>query len=86
MWAIAGVHDRAWGRRPVFGTIRFMNYDGCKRKFDIKKYISKCNALGASSSTVNATTSSSSSNNVGDKPVKPTEGSSPKKKKARTTK
>lgn len=40
MWAIAGVHDRAWGpERQVFGKIRFMNYDGCKRKFDIKKYI-----------------------------------------------
>lgn len=40
MWAIAGVHDRAWGpERPVFGKIRFMNYDGCKRKFDIKAYV-----------------------------------------------
>jgi deoxyribodipyrimidine photo-lyase len=45
MWAIAGVHDRAWGPvRPVFGTIRFMNYDGCKRKFDIAKYIALVNA------------------------------------------
>lgn len=42
MWAIAGVHDRAWGRRPVFGTIRYMNYDGCKRKFDVAKYIHQC--------------------------------------------
>lgn len=50
MWAIAGVHDRAWGRRPVFGTIRFMNYDGCKRKFDIAKYMSKCNAAAVSDS------------------------------------
>jgi hypothetical protein len=41
MWAIAGVHDRAWGpERKVFGKIRFMNYEGCKRKFDIRKYIS----------------------------------------------
>ena len=46
MWAIAGVHDRAWGRRPVFGTIRYMNYDGCKRKFDIARYINKINGLG----------------------------------------
>lgn len=45
MWAIAGVHDRAWGPvRPVFGTIRFMNYDGCKRKFDIAKYIARISA------------------------------------------
>ena len=42
MWAIAGVHDRAWGRRPVFGTIRYMNYDGCKRKFNVARYIQQC--------------------------------------------
>lgn len=40
MWAICGVHDRAWGpERPVFGKIRFMNYEGCKRKFNINSYI-----------------------------------------------
>ena len=40
-WAIGGVHDRAWNERPVFGKIRYMNYNGCKRKFDIKNYIEK---------------------------------------------
>lgn len=40
-WAIGGVHDRAWFERPVFGKIRYMNYNGCKRKFDIDAYISK---------------------------------------------
>lgn len=25
--------------RPIFGKIRFMSYNGCKTKFDIKKYI-----------------------------------------------
>jgi len=39
VWAIGGVHDRAWKERPVFGKIRYMNYEGCKRKFDIEKYI-----------------------------------------------
>jgi deoxyribodipyrimidine photo-lyase len=38
-WSIGGVHDRAWKERKVFGKIRYMNYSGCKRKFDIKKYI-----------------------------------------------
>jgi deoxyribodipyrimidine photo-lyase len=38
-WSIGGVHDRAWTERPVFGKIRYMNYNGCKRKFDVKKYI-----------------------------------------------
>jgi len=38
-WAIGGVHDRAWTEREVFGKIRYMNYNGCKRKFDVEKYI-----------------------------------------------
>ena len=38
-WSIGGVHDRAWGTRPVFGKIRYMNYNGCKRKFDVEAYI-----------------------------------------------
>ncbi len=38
-WAIGGTHDRPWGERSIFGMIRFMNYQGCKRKFDINKYI-----------------------------------------------
>jgi deoxyribodipyrimidine photo-lyase len=40
-WAIGGVHDRAWSRRPVFGMIRYMNSNGCKRKFDTGSYIQK---------------------------------------------
>jgi deoxyribodipyrimidine photo-lyase len=38
-WSIGGVHDRAWNERPVFGKIRYMSYNGCKSKFDIKKFI-----------------------------------------------
>jgi len=41
MWSICGIHDQGWGERPVFGKIRFMNYAGCKRKFDINAYIAK---------------------------------------------
>jgi photolyase PhrII len=41
-WAICGVHDRAWTERPVFGKIRFMNDKGCKRKFDVGRYIGMC--------------------------------------------
>jgi deoxyribodipyrimidine photo-lyase len=40
-WSIGGVHDRAWTERPVFGKIRYMNYNGCKRKFDVINYIKK---------------------------------------------
>ncbi|MCX6306995.1 MAG: deoxyribodipyrimidine photo-lyase [Bacteroidetes bacterium] len=39
-WSIGGVHDRPWGERKIFGMIRYMNYQGCKRKFDINAYIS----------------------------------------------
>ena len=39
-WSIGGVHDRAWGERPVFGKIRYMNYKGCLRKFAVAEYIS----------------------------------------------
>ena len=26
-WSIAGIHDNAWTERPVFGKVRFMNYE-----------------------------------------------------------
>jgi deoxyribodipyrimidine photo-lyase len=38
-WSIGGVHDRAWFEREIFGKIRYMNFNGCARKFDVKKYI-----------------------------------------------
>lgn len=38
-WSIGGVHDRAWGERPIFGKIRFMSYNGAKSKFKIREYI-----------------------------------------------
>jgi deoxyribodipyrimidine photo-lyase len=33
-----GKHDRPWGRRPVFGSVRYMSEGGLKRKFDIARY------------------------------------------------
>lgn len=38
LWSVAGVHDRSWAERDVFGKIRHMNYGGLKRKFDIEAY------------------------------------------------
>jgi deoxyribodipyrimidine photo-lyase len=38
-WSIGGVHDRTWSERPIFGKIRYMNYNGCKRKFNVNSYI-----------------------------------------------
>lgn len=45
MWSIGGVHDMGWKERPVFGKIRYMNYDGCKRKFNIGNYVHKIRKL-----------------------------------------
>ncbi len=34
-----GKHDRPWGERPIFGTVRYMNDRGLRRKFDIEAYV-----------------------------------------------
>ena len=36
-----GRHDRPWTERPVFGTVRYMNANGLRRKFDIQAYIDR---------------------------------------------
>ena len=38
-WCIGGIHDRPWPERPIFGKIRYMNFAGLKRKFDLDAYI-----------------------------------------------
>ncbi|XP_039999757.1 CPD photolyase isoform X2 [Xiphias gladius] len=38
MWSICGIHDQGWAERPVFGKIRYMNYKGCTRKFDVPRF------------------------------------------------
>lgn len=45
-WSMGGVHDRAWQERPVFGKIRYMNYNGCKRKFDVNHYMERIREIG----------------------------------------
>ncbi|XP_014222087.1 deoxyribodipyrimidine photo-lyase [Trichogramma pretiosum] len=44
MWSICGIHDQGWRERPVFGKIRYMNYQGCCRKFDVKEFVRKYGA------------------------------------------
>jgi deoxyribodipyrimidine photo-lyase len=44
-WSIGGVHDRAWFERPVFGKIRYMNYNGCRSKFNVGLYIKRVQNL-----------------------------------------
>ena len=38
LWCF-GLHDRAWGERPIFGKLRFMSLEGMERKTDTGAYI-----------------------------------------------
>lgn len=40
-WSIGGVHDRAWPERPIYGKIRSMSLAGCRRKFDVERYVDR---------------------------------------------
>jgi len=44
LWCF-GLHDRPWKKRPVFGSIRYMSFDGMKRKTDVDAYISEVSRL-----------------------------------------
>jgi deoxyribodipyrimidine photo-lyase len=44
-WAIGGLHDRPWGERPIFGTIRYMSYESTRKKFDSRAYIRRSEEL-----------------------------------------
>ncbi|XP_025017081.1 deoxyribodipyrimidine photo-lyase-like [Tetranychus urticae] len=42
LFSIGGVHDQvSFLEREIYGRIRYMNYNGCKRKFDINTYMTK---------------------------------------------
>lgn len=45
LWSIAGLHDRPWFERPVFGKVRYMNEAGLRRKFAVDEYINRIEAL-----------------------------------------
>jgi deoxyribodipyrimidine photo-lyase len=38
LWCF-GLHDRAWGERPIFGKLRYMSLEGLQRKTDTQAYI-----------------------------------------------
>jgi deoxyribodipyrimidine photo-lyase len=44
LWCF-GLHDRAWGERPVFGKIRYISGDSIRRKTKAKAYIREINGL-----------------------------------------
>lgn len=40
-----GLHDRPWGRRPIFGTVRYMGAAGLERKFHVDEYVRRTASL-----------------------------------------
>jgi deoxyribodipyrimidine photo-lyase len=46
LWCF-GLHDRAWGERPVYGKIRSMSSDSTRRKVDAAAYIDRIRRLAA---------------------------------------
>lgn len=46
-WSVMGIHDMGWKERPIFGKIRFMNYNGCKRKFKVPQFVAKYKGAAA---------------------------------------
>ncbi|HUS06075.1 MAG TPA: deoxyribodipyrimidine photo-lyase [Bryobacteraceae bacterium] len=44
LWCF-GLHDRPWFDRPIFGQVRYMSFDGMKRKTDVPGYIREIEAL-----------------------------------------
>ncbi|XP_036331739.1 deoxyribodipyrimidine photo-lyase-like [Rhagoletis pomonella] len=44
MWAIGGLHDGGYRPRPIFGKVRYMNYKGCQRKFDVAAFVARYDA------------------------------------------
>ncbi|HLJ47936.1 MAG TPA: hypothetical protein VKU01_18095 [Bryobacteraceae bacterium] len=44
LWCL-GLHDRPWPERPIFGKVRYMSFDGMKRKTDVDAYVSEIEHL-----------------------------------------
>jgi deoxyribodipyrimidine photo-lyase len=38
LWCF-GLHDRPWAQRPIFGRIRYMSYEGMRRKTNVDAYV-----------------------------------------------
>lgn len=45
LWSIAGLHDRAWFPRPVFGNIRYMAQSGVEKRMKVEEYLKKISLL-----------------------------------------
>lgn len=47
LWCF-GLHDRPWPERPIFGTFRYMVFEGMKRKTNIQAYMNEIAHLESS--------------------------------------
>ena len=45
LWAIGGLHDRAFADFPITGKIRRMSYGSIRRKYDLDAYVKKYTSL-----------------------------------------
>ena len=54
LWAIGGLHDRAFADYPVTGKIRRMTSDSIKRKYFLANYIDKYTYLNTDTMLINA--------------------------------
>ena len=76
-WSIMGIHDQGWKEREVFGKIRFMNYNGCKRKFNVAQFVAlypdaaRHAAQAARQGTLGGSSNSKSTTTTKSKPSKP---------------
>jgi deoxyribodipyrimidine photo-lyase len=39
LWSIAGLHDRPWFEREVYGKVRYMSSEATARKFNLRAYL-----------------------------------------------
>lgn len=44
LWCF-GLHDRPWQERPVFGLVRYMSFDGMRRKTNVDAYLREIDHL-----------------------------------------
>jgi len=44
LWCF-GLHDRPWKERPIFGQVRYMSYEGMRRKTDVNAYLREISEL-----------------------------------------
>jgi deoxyribodipyrimidine photo-lyase len=44
LWCF-GLHDRPWSERAIFGQIRYMSYEGMRRKTNVDAYLREIESL-----------------------------------------